>query len=158
MKNRMILILSLVVLVFSLVGPVWAASTGTINVTVTPKLISLSVTPTTYDYGTLGLSDSAETTITFTVENDGTVAEDFDIKGFDTADWTLSGAVGADTYKHDWKEGAGTYAALTTGGAAGATSVAAGNSKSFRFRLNTPTSSGATNAQSPNVTFTASES
>ena len=114
MKNRAILILSLIVLVFSLVGPVWAATTGTINVTVTPKLISLSVTPSTYDYGTLGLSATMETTTTFSVENDGTVAEDFDIKGFDTADWTLSGAAGAYSYAHDWKEASGSYAALTT--------------------------------------------
>lgn len=160
MKNPMVLILSLVVLVFLLVGPVWAATSGTIDVTVTPKLISLSVSPTSYDYGVLGLSETAETTITFAVENTGNVDEDFDIKGSNTADWTLSATVGAsEAYRHDWKEVSGGYAALTTTtGVSAATSVAATNSESFKFRLHTPTASNATAGQEPDVIFTALES
>lgn len=156
----MILILSLIALVFLLVGPVWAASTGTINVTVSPKLISLSVSPTSYDYGALGYNDSTETTITFSVQNDGNVAEDFDIEGFDTADWSLGATAGTDAYVHEWKEASGSYTPLVEApsSAAAATAVASGNSESFKFQLHTPTDSLVTDDQNPNVKFTASES
>ncbi len=154
----MILILSLVMLVFLLVGPVWAATTGTINVTVSPKLISLSVDPTSYNYGFLDISETAETTITFDVLNNGTVDEDFDIKGIDTVNWNLSGSVGATNYMHEWKEVLGGYAALTTGNVPAATLVGATTSESFKFRLSTPSTVVSTDPQSPNVIFTASES
>ena len=160
MKNPVILILSLIVLVLLLVGPVWGTTTGTINVTVTPKLISLSVSPSSYSYGTLGLSETATTTIPFAVENTGNVDEDFDVKGFDTADWLLGEPAGADIYQHDWKNmSGGGYTALTkSAGVSAATSVGTGNSENFKFQLHTPTSSDATDTQSPNVTFTALES
>ncbi len=159
MKRFVVLILSLVTSVALLVGPVWAATSGTINVTVTTKLISLSVSPTSYDYGTLDLSDTTETSINFDVENTGNVDEDFDIKGADTTAWPLSGAPGADLYQHDWREVvSGSYAALTTGNVVAATSVGASSSESFMFKLHMPTSSSSNAAQAPNVTFTASES
>lgn len=148
-------------LVSLLVGPVWATTTGTINVTVTPKLISLSVSPTSYDYGTLGLSEIATTTIPFAVENTGNVDEDFDITGDDTADWTLSATVGVlDAYRHDWKNmSGGGYTALTkSAGVSAATSVGASNSANFKFQLHTPTITSATAVQEPDVMFTALES
>ena len=152
MKKLTILALGLVGLAVFFTLPVWAAQ-STINVTVTPKLISLSVDPGSYDYGALDLNASAETTTTFEVMNTGNVDE-----GTDTTNWTLAGAVGVDAYKHEWKEGAGSYSALTTSNQPAATSVSSSGSKDFRFKLWTPTSSTSFNAQNASVTFTASES
>jgi hypothetical protein len=158
MKKLIILVLGLVVLAVLFTMPVWAATEGTISVTVTPKLVSLSVDHDTYDYGVLDLNDTAETAITFNVTNEGNVDEDFDIKGFNTAAWTLAGTAGANEYVHEWKEGVGSYSALSTSNQPAAASVSSDGSKSYQFRLSTPTSSSSFDAQNPNVTFTASES
>ena len=148
--------LAMVMALFSL--PVWAATEGTIDVTVTPKNISLSVSPNSYNYGALGLNVTTETATTFAVSNDGNVNENFLVKGYNTAAWTLAATNGANQYVHEWKEEtAGSYAALTTSNQTAASGVASGNDVDYRLRIKTPTSTSSFAQQAPNVTFTATE-
>lgn len=155
MRQLKIIGLAVVMLViFSM--PVWGAGDGTINVTVTPKVISLSVTPGSYNYGPIQFGGTAETTTTFAVTNDGNVSENFLVRGVDTTNWALAGTAGVDAYRHQFKEGAGSYANLTTGNQSAASGVAAGGSRNYRFQLSMPTS-GNSSAQNPNLTFTATE-
>lgn len=158
MRHFKILTLVTVVILGLFNVPVWAATEGTINVTVTPQNISLSVNPGSYSYGALGLNTTSETPSTFAVNNDGNVTENFLVKGYNTAAWTLAATNGSNQYVHDWKEATGgSYAALTTSNATAASGVAAGGSVSYRFRIKTPTSTSSFAAQAPNVTFTATE-
>lgn len=142
----------------------YAASTDSVTATVTAQNISVSVADGTVSYGTLSTSANQDTTSgnlndSQTATNDGNIAEDFNIQGQDSANWTLAGAAGADQYTHDWCtsdcDGTPTWNALTTSYQQLANSVAASGNQAFDVRIGTPTSSTNYTQQSVDVTVQA---
>lgn len=142
-----------------------AATTGDVAATVTVQSIALTVADGTVAYGTLAAGDSAGTNGTDlqTVTNTGNVAEDFTIKGTNSANWTLDSTnVTSDHYIHKFctatcASAPTNYTALTTSNAAlGAGNVAASGTQTFDLYVTTPATSTVTTAQSVNVTVTAS--
>lgn len=127
------------------------ADTASVAATVTPGEISVTVDPTTFDYGTMPLNTSKTSytaipgKITATV---GSVNTDLDIKGANadgatTGVWTLAGTTGVDTYVHGFGLGTtdpGTYTNLTTTYQDMA-SVTADGTQDFGLKITTPTSS-----------------
>src|SRR3989344_4500561 len=90
---------------FSLVGLIvasfaGAASTATVAATVTAENISVSVADGTVTYGTLASNTSKGTTVADlndlqTATNNGNITESFNIKGQNSANWTLAGTAGS---------------------------------------------------------------
>ena len=152
---------------------VQGADTASVAATVTVQNISVTVADGTVAYGTLGVSTSKDTTSgglndTQVATNNGNVAENFAIKGSNSANWTLAGAAGADAYVHQFcTAGTGspdpcdatpTYTALTTVNQTLASSVAVSGTKRFDLKITTPTSSTNFTEQSVNVTVLATAS
>ncbi|KKT34691.1 MAG: hypothetical protein UW23_C0031G0015 [Candidatus Collierbacteria bacterium GW2011_GWA1_44_12] len=157
---RLVCFLFVSVLVF--VPIVLATDTATVTATVTVQNISVSVSPGTVTYGTLANNASADTNpaATQTATNNGNVAEDFFIKGVNTADWTLAGTAGSDQYVHKFCVATcGTpptnYTALTINDSALATAVATSGTQTFDLEITTPNPSTVYTEQSPNITVTA---
>ncbi|MBZ9577696.1 hypothetical protein KJA13_01520 [Patescibacteria group bacterium] len=143
-----ILILGLVGMVVG--AAVKAATEGSVTATVTPGVVSVIVSPNSFDYGYMTLNTSktsheaGQTSgITATV---GGVNTDLEIKGADatssSGSWTLVGTPGSDEYVHEFGEGAdpSSYTTLTTT-YVDLASVSASGSYVFGLRITTPTSS-----------------
>lgn len=163
MIKRLLSGLMIFALLFVLVTPfVSAATSGTVTATVTAQNIAITVTSGTVTYGTVALGASKDTTATGlndtqTATNGGNVAEDFTIKGTNSASWTLSATAGSENYKHEFSTNSGTlWTALTTSDQALASNVAAAGTQTFDLKITTPTSTAATSSQNVNVTVTAS--
>lgn len=97
-----------------------------------------------------------------TATNNGNVAEDFTIKGTNSATWTLDSANStADHYIHMFctatcSSPPTSFTALTTNDQAlGAGNVAAAGTQTFDLRITTPQTSSVYTQQSVNVTVTA---
>lgn len=126
---------------------VFAASTATVTATVTVQNISLSVSDGSTSYGTMP-SNTSKSTCTSelndlqVVTNDGNVAETFNIKGQDSANWTLGSTPATDQYVHEfatstcstWSGGT----ALTTSYQTMVTNIAANATSSLNLRITTP--------------------
>ena len=148
---------------FNFVGYSYAATTASVTATVTVENISVSVTDGTVSYGTLGLNSSAGTngTDTQTASNDGNVAEDFNLKGSDSAAWTLDTANSTtDHYMHKFctatcASAPTNYTGLTTSYQALASNVAALGNQTFDLYITTPQTSSVYTAQSVDVTVQA---
>lgn len=159
--RRSILLFGVLVLVGALAVPAYASHTGesTVTATVTPGVVSVSVSPTSVDYGTvvLGATDAVPTPPTFDATNNGTVLEDFDIRGANTTDWTLvSTAPGTDQYRHEASPDAFTTTlVLTTSNQPLAGNVAASGVVTVSLRLDAPSDSSVTTQQSAQVTVVA---
>jgi hypothetical protein len=142
-----------------------SATTGTVTATVTAQNISLTVTDGSVAYGTLAASASADTCTSHlsdlqTVTNNGNVAEDFNIKGINTTDWTLAGTAGSNAYVHKFANATCTTSfpagtALTTTDQTLATNIAAAGTSPLNLQITTPSSSTVFTVQNPNVTVTA---
>jgi len=151
--------------------PVIAAGEEVVTATVTPEIVSLTVDTPTVAYGTLALSpsDASRTTAesgVIVVTNNGTVNEDFDIKGTSTANWTLNsspadtGTVATDQFVHRFDADAtftdGTASALSTSNQAlGGGNVAPAGTQDFVLQMNMPTASTVSTEQSTTVTILA---
>lgn len=159
---------ALFILSFLLVGAllfgqsVFAASTASVTATVTVQNISVTVSDGTIAYGTLAVSATADTNPadTQTATNNGNITENLNIKGQNSANWTLGAAAAADTYIHRFCIATcGTpptnYTALTTSYQTLATSVAASGTQTFDLEISTPTSSTNFTQQSVDVTVQA---
>lgn len=137
---------SALVVVFS--WPVFAAGQEPISVTVTPKLISVSVSTSSVSYGTVSLGATA-TSAAITATNSGNVAEDFDIKA-DVAttaggSWSLvsgAGDPGQDAFKHSFALGSAfdPFTAMTTGYDTLVDNVAASGTQDFKLQIKMPSS------------------
>jgi hypothetical protein len=140
-----------------------AATSATVAATVTVQNVSVSVSSGTISYGTLGTNASAGTngSNTQTATNNGNVAEDFNISGQNSANWTLGNSAGVDTYVHQFctatcASAPTNYTKLTTSYAPlGAGNVAASGTQTFDLYITTPTSSSVFTQQSVNVTVQA---
>ncbi|MBI2621159.1 MAG: hypothetical protein HYW63_00745 [Candidatus Levybacteria bacterium] len=156
--------------------PALAATDQGVTATVTPQNISIIVSPTSVDYGTVAvpsvdLVPTGDTIIGAT--NDGNITETFNIKGANatgtTKTWTIvDGAPGgAETFNYNHKYadcGVGDSTCttqdavnnMTTGYETLEAGVAAGSSDYFRLRLSTPTETGGdTSEHSTTVTVQA---
>ena len=157
-----VLLWSLAVLLLSSQA-IQAADTDDVSATVTVQNISLSVADGSVAYGTLAVNSSTNTNTladTQTVTNDGNVTIDINIRGANTAAWTLAGTAGADAYIHRFCPATcGTfptnYSALTTSYAELTTGVAAAGTQALDLGITTPTSSTSYTQQSANVTVQA---
>ncbi|MBI2414888.1 hypothetical protein HYV31_03605 [candidate division WWE3 bacterium] len=138
-----------------------AASTATVAATVTLQNISVSVSDGTIAYGTLSSSSSKSTTPADlndlqTATNNGNITEDFNIKGQNTAAWTLAGSAGSEQYVHKFCTASCTtpptnYTALTTSYQTLGTSIAASGTKTFDLQITTPSSTATYTQQSVDV-------
>lgn len=164
-KNIWMLSLPLLLSLFSLIFVQFAhaATTATVAATVTVQNVSVSVADGSVAYGTLATNTSAGTngSDTQTVTNGGNVAEDFNIRGQNSANWTLGASAGVDTYVHQFctatcGSAPTNYTKLTTSYAAlGAGNVAANGTQTFDTYITTPTSSSVFTQQSVDVTVQA---
>jgi len=149
---------------------VQAVTTDDVTATVKVQNISVAVTNGIVTYGTLGAGTSEDTTLsgvnnTQTATNDGNVTEDFNIRGTDSANWTLGASVGSDIYVHEFCkvdtgdcDGTPVWAALTTGYATLKTGVTTGGTYDFDLQITTPSPSTSFVQQSVNVTVQVSAS
>jgi len=139
-----------------------------ITVTYTPPIISVSLESGsgTVTYGTVVTSQdttSSGVNQTQTVKNDGNVAEDFDIKGQDSADWTLGATAGSATYEHAWCtsscDSTPTWNALTTTYDSNylVSNIAPSSTQDFDLQINVPTSNAGNNQQSVDVFIQATQ-
>ncbi len=142
-----------------------AATTASVTATVTVQNISLTVTDGTVTYGTLG-QNATKSTIPSdlndkqTATNNGNVAEDFNIKGRDSANWTLGATAGSDQYIHKFCTATcgsppTNYTALTTSYQSLGTNIAASATKSIDLFLNTPNPSTVFTQQDISITVQA---
>lgn len=139
-----------------------AADTASVTATVTVQNISVTVADGTVAYGTLAVNASADTNPadTQTATNNGNVTENFNIKGQNSANWTLANIAGADNYVHRFCTATCTtpptnYTALTTSYQTLAASVATSGTQTFDLVITTPTSSTNYTEQSVDVTVQA---
>lgn len=138
--------------------PIFAADTASVTATVTVQNISVSVSDGSVSYGTLPLNASAGTngSDSQTATNDGNVTVNFNIRGYDTAAWTLSGTNGANQYVHRFcttscASPPTSYTALTTNYQTLAASKTASSTQEFDLYITTPTSTSTYVQQSADV-------
>lgn len=152
-KNKTFLTISVSLLALGLVfvGIAQAASSATVNATVTMQNVSVSVSDGSITYGTLAASTSKSTTASDlndgqTATNNGNVAEDISIKGQNSANWTLAGSAGVDQYVHKFCTGTCTtpptsYSALTTNYQTLSSNLSASGTQTFDLQITMPSSS-----------------
>ncbi len=148
---------------FVLITPLTlAAGTATVAATVTVQNVSVSVTDGSIAYGTLATNTSAGTngSDTQTATNNGNVAEDLNVRGQNSANWTLGATVGTDTYVQQFctascASAPTNYTKLTTSYQALASNVAGNGTQTFDLYITTPTSSSVFTQQSVDVTVQA---
>ncbi|HSD98148.1 MAG TPA: hypothetical protein VLB73_00440 [Patescibacteria group bacterium] len=151
-----------VVSLFGFVSFAQAATTASVAATVTVQNISVSVSDGSVTYGTLGVNSSAGTngSDTQTATNNGNVAEDLNIKGQNSATWTLANSAASDAYVHQFcvatcGSAPTNYTKLTTAYQALATNIASNGTQTFDLYITTPTSSSSFTQQSVDVTVQA---
>jgi hypothetical protein len=143
-----------------LVGTVALGAETSVTATVTAQVVALSITAhSSIAYGTV--TTTADTTSgglneSPTVRNDGSVNEDFQLKGTDSTHWTLAGSAGDATYAH--KEchsdcdGSPSWTALTTSyGSDIFSSVAPNDTNDFDLQITVPTSNAGTSEEDVDV-------
>jgi len=160
--KSLITILGILGIVGLVVGPlVQAADTATVTATVTVQNISLTVSDGVISYGIIPTNSSKSTcdlNDTQIVTNNGNVAETFNIKGQDSANWTLGTTPGSNIYVHKfatsscpWTSGT----ALTTSYQTMQTNVAVNATSTLNLQITTPNPSTVFTEQSVNVTVEA---
>lgn len=160
MKRKLLAVLALALgLAVGLTGPAVADDEGTVTATVTAKVISIILDESEVAYGIVDLSsvDNVPEPGFFKATNNGSVDEDFTIKGADTANWTL-GTAGADTYRHRVSSDAfSSEQDLTTSFAAFTTGTVPAAFETVSLQLDAPTSSTSSAEQSALVVVLATE-
>ena len=142
-----------------------AATTATVSATATVQNVSVSVADGTVSYGTMSSNTSASTIAadlndTQVATNNGNITEDLNIRGTDSAGWTLAGTAGSDQYVHRFcTSSCGSpptnFTALTTSYQTLATGVTTSATRTFELRITTPNPSTVFTQQSVDVTIQA---
>lgn len=141
-----------------------AQSTADVTATVTVQNISVSVSDGTVAYGTLGTSSTEDTTTngindSQTATNTGNVTVNLNIRGTNSAAWTLGGTQAENQYFHKFCttncDSSPSWTALTTNNQNLAASVASSGSQIFDLQVGTPTITSSYDQQSVNVTVQA---
>lgn len=160
--------LAIVFVVSIIIGSAVLGAETSVTATVTAEVIALSITAnSSINYG--AVSTTADTTssgknVSPTVQNDGSVNEDFQLKGTNSANWTLAGAAGDAIYAH--KEchancdSAPTWVALSSGSYTSNifSAVAPAASNSFDLQITVPTLNAGVTQQNVNVFVQATKS
>ncbi len=162
-KNGVIFVATIALaLLFSSYSVVLSSTTATVTATVTVQNISVSVSSGTISWGTLGSNTASSTNAAYTqtATNNGNVAEDFNIKGQNSTNWTLAGTNGTDQYVQKYCTATcGTaptnYTALTTNYQTLATNKAASGTQTFDLYILTPNPSTVFTQQSVDITVQA---
>ena len=133
---------------------------STVSATVTPAVLSVSATPTSVDYDVVELSSvgNLPTPTSFTATNNGSITENINIRGADTANWTLENAVGANQYVHKASNdnfAIQTITLVTPGSTLLKASVAVNGTVTVSLKLDAPTSSTTAAQQNAAVTVIA---
>lgn len=144
------------------VGVAVQADTAPISATVTVKLISVTVDPTSVNYGTLAFGDSAISS-TFTATNEGNIDEAFEIKGadatFNGGSWTLAGTSDTNQFRHTVTGVSPAIAeqSLTLSQATWSGTISADGTQTFTSKFYMPTagSGGAGETATTNITVVA---
>ena len=138
------------------------ADEASVAATVTVQSISVSVSDGTVEYGTLAVSTTKSTLAgeladLQTATNNGNVTENFNIRGQDSANWTLAATTGVvNQYVHKLSKDSGAnWTALTTSNQTLASGVVAAGTQTFDLQITTPSSSTSYIEQSVNVTVQA---
>lgn len=164
MKNYFLKIGVCVVAAIFMAVSVRAAQTGDVTATVTAQSISVAVTDGAVSYGTIATSTTEDTTSSGvndsqTADNDGNVTEDFNVRGFNTAAWTLAGTAGAENYTHKFCtttcDTTPSWTALTTNYQQLSNDVADTGNQVFDLEIGTPTTTATYTQQTATVTVQA---
>lgn len=141
-----------------------ALSTAAVTATVTAQNISVSVTSGSVAFGTLALNASAGTNpaSTQTATNNGNITETFNIKGQNSANWTLGATAGSETYVLKFCIATCTtpptsYTALTTAYQTLVIGKAVSGTQTFDLYITTPTATAFFTQQSVDVTVQATQ-
>lgn len=146
---------------------VYAATSATVAATITVQNVSVTVSDGSVAYGTLSASAAKDTTSTGTDDsqtatNNGNVTQDLNIRGQNSANWTLAGTIGADQYKQEFCtttcDSTPSWTALTTSNQTLQASLAASGTKVFDLKITAPSSSTSFVQQSVDVIVQASAS
>jgi len=144
--------------------------------------LSLSVSPSSYDFGALPVSSASVAASAIAVTNNGNVIEDFSLNASSTTDWflaTSTAAIAFDTFTVSGvfapsmptlstytvydvilstsQTASGNYFVLS-GSTETGTSIAVNAIRHLWFRMDTPSSSSSGNQESSTVTITAAQS
>jgi hypothetical protein len=135
----------------------WVAWRGPVT-----TVVSITISDGTVTFGTMNFSTSKDTiTLTDTqqVTNNGNVAIDIAIKGYDTGcPWTLAGTIGAEQYTYEYSLNAGgSWTPLTTTYSSMITSLGVAASDDFDLKLSTPTTTACATEQTVDLTLIATE-
>lgn len=143
---------------------------GEVDVTITPKVISINVDTTSVSYNDveLNVGDVRPSPEGFSVSNNGTVDVDLYIRGDDTFNsdsslgWTLGAAPGIETYAHrfstDNAPTIGDFTPLTTSlQSLFSSSVSPGSGIDVKLSLGTPTETNNLGAQTTTVSVLATD-
>lgn len=132
------------------------------EVSFTTVLISITITSDgSISYGTMAVNTSSNTTSgglndTQTVQNDGNISEDFNIRGQNSLNWTLGSSPSSEQYSHEFSTNSGgVWSPLTINYQSLATNIATSGTFSFDLRLTTPSSTASYSQQSVDVTIQA---
>ena len=152
-KMKKILLVSLIsIFATTSALPVLSAPEESLEVTITPTLVSVVISPTSVDLGTVPTGQESGSSGVVSAENNGSVTEDLDIKGSnaectsggDPDVWTLSDSNGPTQFvmkvsQDNWfspsKNLSLSYCDLNNG-------VAVGTSEDFRVKIQMPTNPG----------------
>lgn len=167
-KNFLFLALFSLTLIPLISSIAQAADTATVTATVTAQNVAVSVSDGSIAYGTLEQNSTKNTLLAGandmqTATNDGNVTSTINIKGQNSANWTLAGTAGSDAYTHhfcndtdlDCSTPLTNYTALTTSYQSLDTGVAASGTVDFQLQINTPNPSTVFTQQSVDVTVQA---
>ena len=174
MKRLLVSLTLALMLVLSFSIPVFAATDADVTVTATPTFISITNTPatealgmltansTTWAIGTAPADPLADAGCTFTVTNNGNVAENITIKA--TAftggvGWTLASTVGVDTVVMKAGKSGDAHAAMITVATSDTnfiSALAVNGTMKWEFNLSTGTFTDGVE-KSSTITLTASE-
>ena len=109
MKKRLLVLLAVVALLAAATVPAFADEETGVSCTVTPRKVSVTVDYPNIAYGVVSIPGNAGSPTAISAINNGTVTEDFNIRGADAKDgtdttrWTLSPtAIGAETFMHEF--------------------------------------------------------
>ena len=143
-----------------------ASTTASVTATVTVQNISVTVADGSITYGTMG-QNATKSTIAAdlndsqTATNAGNVIEDFQLKGTNSANWTLSATASTDKYIHKFCTSScgsppTSFTQLSSQSFTTlASSIATSSAQTFDLYINTPNPSSVFTQQSVNVTVQA---
>ncbi len=149
--KKLILVSFLLVSIFVGLRLPTAAEEKTVSATITPLVVSISVSPDTVTYGTrsAGVGEVTSNPEKISVTNTGTVAQNLQIKGSNSAsgDWTLALSAGTDQFVHRFSTNNSSYTDMTTDYKNLQMNVIAGGAIDLYLRLVVPTVITKTNVQ-----------